>query len=333
MLLSGQIESALLPEPLVSLVEAKGARTILNDCKLNTPLAVIALKRDVLDAPDGAQTVAKFREALREAAKCINETPDAYRPIMEAKGLLPKGASRQLHDGAFRHDAHADRPAFRGGHQDLRGLDEGQPYPQERPRLWGCGLSVSRASDAGIAVRDLSKGYGEGPVSGRPFLPVCSSGETLSVIGPSGCGKSTLLYLLAGLDKPDRGTVSTGEVSRRDKGRISFILQDYGLFPWKTVQENLSLPLELQGVAPSTRRKAVADMLDELGLGGLGMRYPAQLSGGQRQRVAIGRALITDPDILLYGRAFFFPRRPDPRTPPDDRAVRCGNAAVLPASL
>ena len=92
-LLSGQIKSALPPEPLVSLVEAKGARTILNDCKLNTPLAVIALKRDVLDAPDGAQTVAKFREALREAAKRINETPDAYRPIMEAKGLLPKGAS------------------------------------------------------------------------------------------------------------------------------------------------------------------------------------------------------------------------------------------------
>ena len=99
MLLSGQIACRVRPgppvppEPLVSLVEAKGARTILNDCKLNTPLAVIALKRDVLDAPDGAQTVAKFREALREAAKRINETPDAYRPIMEAKGLLPKGAS------------------------------------------------------------------------------------------------------------------------------------------------------------------------------------------------------------------------------------------------
>ena len=161
---------------------------------------------------------------------------------------------------------------------------------------------MSRASDAGIAVRDLSKGYGEGPVlDGLSFdLP---SGETLSVIGPSGCGKSTLLYLLAGLDKPDRGTVSTGEVSRRDKGRISFILQDYGLFPWKTVQENLSLPLELQGVAPSTRRKAVADMLDELGLGGLGMRYPVQLSGGQRQRVAIARALATNPKVLLCDEA------------------------------
>ena len=287
----------------MSLVEAKGARTILNDCKLNTPLAVIALKRDVLDAPDGAQTVAKFREALREAAKCINETPDAYRPIMEAKGLLPKGASANY--TMVRFDM-THTPTGLPSEADIKTFADwmkAEPYPQERPRLWGCGLSVSRASDAGIAVRDLSKGYGEGPVlDGLSFnLP---SGETLSVIGPSGCGKSTLLYLLAGLDKPDRGTVSTGEVSRRDKGRISFILQDYGLFPWKTVQENLSLPLELQGVAPSTRRKAVADMLDELGLGGLGMRYPAQLSGGQRQRVAIGRALITDPDILLMDEPF-----------------------------
>ena len=95
MLLSGQIESALLPEPLVSLVEAKGARTILDDRKLNTPLAVIALKRTVLDAPDGADTVAKVRKALTEAAARINGKPDTYRPVMEAKGLLPKGASAQ----------------------------------------------------------------------------------------------------------------------------------------------------------------------------------------------------------------------------------------------
>ena len=93
MLLSGQIESALLPEPLVSLVEAKGARTVLDDRKLDTPLAVIAFKRTVLDAADGAQTVANFRDALREAAARINETPEAYRPVMEAKGLLPKGAA------------------------------------------------------------------------------------------------------------------------------------------------------------------------------------------------------------------------------------------------
>ena len=299
MLLSGQIESALLPEPLVSLVEAKGARTILDDRKLNTPLAVIALKRTVLDAPDGADTVAKFRKALTEAAARINGKPDTYRPVMEAKGLLPKGASAQYAMVRF------DRAAFRGGHQGLRGLDEGQPHPQERPGLRRRGFPVSNDGrrDAGIAVRDLSKGYGEGPVlDGLSFdLP---DGETLSVIGPSGCGKSTLLYLLAGLDKPDRGTVRTGDVGRRDNGRISFILQDYGLFPWKTVRENLALPLELQGLSSDRRREAVAAMLEELGLAGLGERYPAQLSGGQRQRIAIGRALITDPDILLMDEPF-----------------------------
>ncbi len=155
---------------------------------------------------------------------------------------------------------------------------------------------------ASISVRNLCKLYGKTPVlDGLSFsLP---AGETLSVIGPSGCGKSTLLYLLAGLTRPDAGTVSLGGPAR-DKRRISFILQDYGLFPWKTVEENLALPLELQGVAAPGRGKAVADMLEELGLAGLEERYPAQLSGGQRQRVAIGRALITNPEILLMDEPF-----------------------------
>lgn len=162
----------------------------------------------------------------------------------------------------------------------------------------GAGEDVPRA---GISVRDLAKGYGEGPVfDGLSFdLP---AGETLSVVGPSGCGKSTLLYLLAGLDKPDRGTVRTGNAAK--EGRISFILQDYGLFPWKTVAANLALPLELRGEDRARRREAVDAMLEELGLGGLGPRFPAQLSGGQRQRVAIGRALITAPEILLMDEPF-----------------------------
>ena len=93
MLLSGQIESALLPEPLVSLVEAKGARTLLDDRGLKTPLAVVALTRAVLDSPNGPDTAARFRKALNEAAIRINAAPETYRPIMEAKGLLPKGAA------------------------------------------------------------------------------------------------------------------------------------------------------------------------------------------------------------------------------------------------
>lgn len=162
---------------------------------------------------------------------------------------------------------------------------------------------MSRASDAGIAVRNLSKGYGEGRFW-TAFPLICPPGKPFPSSALRDAAKAPCSTSSRGWTSRTGGTVSTGEVSRRDKGRISFILQDYGLFPWKTVQENLSLPLELQGVAPSTRRKAVADMLEELGLGGLGMRYPAQLSGGQRQRVAIGRALITDPDILLMDEPF-----------------------------
>ena len=93
MLLSGQIESALLPEPLVSLVEAKGARTILDDRGLDLPLAVIALKRSVIDSPEGPTLVAGFRAALQKAAERINADPEKYKPIMETKGLLPRGAS------------------------------------------------------------------------------------------------------------------------------------------------------------------------------------------------------------------------------------------------
>ena len=157
----------------------------------------------------------------------------------------------------------------------------------------------------GIRVEALGRDYGGVPVLNDLSFTL-PRGETLSVIGPSGCGKSTLLYLLAGLDAPTRGRVFTGGSPRenRKKGRIAFILQDYGLFPWKTVRDNLALPLELQGVPTARRVDAVQDMLDELGLSGLEDRYPIQLSGGQRQRIAIGRALITEPEILLMDEPF-----------------------------
>ena len=158
----------------------------------------------------------------------------------------------------------------------------------------------SSSGTLGVQAQNLSKIFGNTPVL-EDLSFTLSAGETLSVIGPSGCGKSTLLYLLAGLEVPSSGSVSTGDVS---KGRIAFILQDYGLFPWKTVEQNLALPLELQGISTSQQRHATAAMLDELGLSGLEKRYPVQLSGGQRQRIAIGRALITQPDILLMDEPF-----------------------------
>ena len=155
-------------------------------------------------------------------------------------------------------------------------------------------MKVEAAGRRGRAlrVRDLRKDYGQGPVfDGLGFA--LDAGETLSVIGPSGCGKSTLLTLLAGLDNPDGG-----------EARVAYILQDYGLFPWKTVEDNVGLPLQLGGATRAARRERTAAVLAEMGLTGLGDRYPAQLSGGQRQRVAIARALITDPEVLLMDEPF-----------------------------
>ena len=125
MLLSGQIESALLPEPLVSLVEAKGARTILNDCKLNTPLAVIALKRNVLDAPRRRSGRGEIPRGPQGGGEAHQRKPRCLPPDHGGQGPAAQGRFRQLHDGAFRHGAHADRPAFGSGHQGVLGLDEG----------------------------------------------------------------------------------------------------------------------------------------------------------------------------------------------------------------
>ena len=151
---------------------------------------------------------------------------------------------------------------------------------------------------AAARVETLGKRFGRHMVlSDISFsLP---AGSSLSIIGPSGCGKSTLLSIIAG-----RTDASDGGVSLPSSWKTAFILQDYGLFPWKTVRDNLALPLQLRGTGRRERFAAVTDMLRELGLEGLEQRFPVQLSGGQRQRVAIGRALISRPDLLLMDEPF-----------------------------
>ena len=138
-----------------------------------------------------------------------------------------------------------------------------------------------------IAVQQLSKTFdrADGAVLDRISFEL-AAGETLSIIGPSGCGKTTLLYILAGL-LPASG----GQVSIRGKGHgrgdTAFILQNFGLFPWKTVYENVVLGMKIRRQPPALCRRIVQDLLDELGLAELARRYPTQLSGGQQQRVAI----------------------------------------------
>jgi ABC-type nitrate/sulfonate/bicarbonate transport system ATPase subunit len=139
-------------------------------------------------------------------------------------------------------------------------------------------------------------------------------GETWAVIGPSGCGKSTLLMLLSSLRSPSAGTVCIdGQPLSRPRPQTGLIIQDYGLLPWATVRQNVSLGLDVRRFygpdgkhAPRQALPAetVDYWLERLGLLSASEQYPAQLSGGQRQRTAIARTLLLQPDLLLMDEPF-----------------------------
>ncbi|HET7772115.1 MAG TPA: ABC transporter ATP-binding protein [Chloroflexota bacterium] len=132
-------------------------------------------------------------------------------------------------------------------------------------------------------------------------------GEFVSLIGPSGCGKSTLLRLAADILRPTTGTITVLGSSPKDARRarsFSMVFQDPALLPWRTVQQNVELPLELAHRPAPERRKRAASTIDLVGLTGFERARPAQLSGGMRQRAAIARALTLEPRLLLMDEPF-----------------------------
>ena len=132
-----------------------------------------------------------------------------------------------------------------------------------------------------------------------------NGGERWAVIGRSGSGKSTLLQLLAGLIQPMEGHVQyQGKELLAPDASIQMVFQTYGLFPWKTVAENIELPLRLQGLGKQERELARKEMLHHLQLENYADAYPQALSGGQRQRIALGRAMMTRPEVLLLDEPF-----------------------------
>ena len=126
-------------------------------------------------------------------------------------------------------------------------------------------------------------------------------GEFLSLLGPSGCGKSTALRLLAGLTQPTAGRV---EWSADGAAQLGFVFQEPTLMPWRTVEANVRLPLQVQGVRRDAAAPRVAEALARVGLTGFERSYPRQLSGGMKMRVSIARALATRPAILLMDEPF-----------------------------
>ncbi len=129
--------------------------------------------------------------------------------------------------------------------------------------------------------------------------------EFVCIVGPSGSGKTTVLRLLAGLLQPTRGEVRVeGERLHEPRRRTGFVFQQANLMPWRTVLDNIALPLEIEHQPLEAARRRAAELLTLVGLEGFASAHPQDLSGGMAQRVAIARALIHDPDLLLLDEPF-----------------------------
>ncbi|HKX37797.1 MAG TPA: ABC transporter ATP-binding protein, partial [Burkholderiales bacterium] len=130
-------------------------------------------------------------------------------------------------------------------------------------------------------------------------------GEFVCLLGPSGCGKSTLLRIVAGLIPASGGRVLIGAQPVQGCGPDrAFVFQDYALFPWMTVQDNVAFGLAARGVAPEEQRRRALELLKIVGLAQFAEKYPHHLSGGMKQRVSIARALAVEPQILLMDEPF-----------------------------
>jgi putative ABC transport system ATP-binding protein len=163
-----------------------------------------------------------------------------------------------------------------------------------------------------LELRNVSKSYREGEAERvvlRDVSVTIARGEIVVLLGRSGSGKSTLLNVIAGIDRPTAGCVMVDGTdltaldeqarTRFRRAHIGFVFQFFNLIPLLTVEENLLLPLDLNGRADAKGAARARELLDRVGLGGRGESYPERLSGGEQQRVAIARALIHDPALIL----------------------------------
>ncbi|WP_371836117.1 ABC transporter ATP-binding protein [Ochrobactrum sp. Q0168] len=161
-----------------------------------------------------------------------------------------------------------------------------------------------------IDIKDLSLIFetNDGPVHALSNINLAiQRGEFVSFIGPSGCGKTTLMRVVADLEQPTSGSVTvngkTPANARLDRS-YGYVFQAAALFPWRTIEDNISLPLEIMGYSRTERQERIEKNLALVNLAGFGKKFPWQLSGGMQQRASIARALSFDPDMLLMDEPF-----------------------------
>jgi NitT/TauT family transport system ATP-binding protein len=154
------------------------------------------------------------------------------------------------------------------------------------------------AAGTRVKIQDVRREFDNGVVALDGVTIDVEPGEFVAILGPSGSGKSTLLRLVAGLDRPQGGTVTV------DQPDLAYVFQDAHLLPWRDLTRNVMLPLELKGATRGGAAEAARRAIERVGLADAADRYPAQLSGGMRMRASLARALVTDPSLFLLDEPF-----------------------------
>src|SRR5215211_6670495 len=162
---------------------------------------------------------------------------------------------------------------------------------------------------AGMVIENLTKIFSGSVKAIDNVSLTIQPGELVSFLGPSGCGKTTTLNCVAGLEQPDEGIIRIGDFVMTDTSRnmslqpeergLGMVFQSYALWPHMTVADNVAFGLRISKVRSDDIKRRVDDILELVGLGSMGQRYPFQLSGGQQQRVALARSVVTEPRLLL----------------------------------
>ena len=171
-------------------------------------------------------------------------------------------------------------------------------------------MNRNAASSSVVCATNLGLTFetADGPVNALSDVNLTvDKGDFVSFIGPSGCGKTTFLRVIADLEKPTSGTITVNGMTAeeaRHKRAYGYVFQAAALYPWRTIEKNIALPLEIMGYSAAEQKERIARTLDLVNLTGFGRKYPWQLSGGMQQRASIARALAFDADLLLMDEPF-----------------------------